>query len=62
MRYAASDDAKTEDRGYLHAYALRFTLNGELFSFVCLPDEGERFLSHECIQQLTLWSEPWALF
>jgi len=62
IRYAASDDAKTEDRGYLHAYALRFTLNGKLFSFVCLPDAGERFLSHECEQQLSSWSEPWALF
>ena len=62
IRYAASDDAKTEERGYLHAYALRFTLNGELFSFVCLPDAGERFLSDECVQQLSLWSEPWTLF
>lgn len=62
MRYAASDDAKTEERGYLHAYALCFTLDGEDFSFVCPPDSGERFLSHECKQQLSLWSEPWELF
>jgi tRNA pseudouridine32 synthase/23S rRNA pseudouridine746 synthase len=62
MRYAAADDAKTEERGYLHAYGLRFTLDGETFSFVCPPDAGERFTSHECEQQISIWSEPWALF
>jgi tRNA pseudouridine32 synthase / 23S rRNA pseudouridine746 synthase len=62
IRYAASDDAKTEERGYLHAYALRFALNGEHFSFVCPPHRGERFLSKECEEQISLWSEPWALF
>ena len=61
-RYAASEEAKMEERGYLHAYALRFELNGEAFSFVCPPDAGERFLSTECQTQLSLWSEPWVLF
>lgn len=62
IRYAASDEAKQEDRGYLHAYALRFTLEGEVFSFVSAPDSGERFLSDECRQQLGMWSAPWELF
>lgn len=62
MRYAATDDAKTEDRGYLHAYALRFTLNGEAFSFVCPPETGGRFVSIECRGQVSLWSQPWELF
>lgn len=61
-RYAASDDARKEDRGYLHAYALRFTLNGEAFAFVVSPDEGERFKSEECIKQLLVWNEPWKMF
>lgn len=61
-RYAASDEAKKEDRGYLHAYALRFVLKDEPFSFVSPPDEGERFLSTECKNQLVTWSEPWTMF
>ncbi|MCI4406511.1 MAG: TIGR01621 family pseudouridine synthase [Sulfuricurvum sp.] len=61
-RYAASDEARKEDRGYLHAYALRFTLNGEEFSFVVPPDEGERFMSAECTAQLKIWSRPWEQF
>ncbi len=61
-RYANADEAKTEERGYLHAYALRFRLDEEEFSFVCPPDNGERFLSDECVSQLALWSEPWDLF
>jgi len=61
-RYAQSDEARKEERGYLHAYALRFTLNSEEFAFVLPPDEGERFLSDECKRQLELWSKPWELF
>jgi len=62
MRYAASDEARKEDRGYLHAYALRFRLDDEVFSFVSPPDEGERFISSECREQLHLWNHPWELF
>lgn len=61
-RYAQADDARKEDRGYLHAYALRFRLNGEDFSFVLPPDEGERFISTACIEQLATWNKPWELF
>lgn len=61
-RYAQADEARKEDRGYLHAYALRFVLNGEGFEFVSPPDEGERFVSTECIKQLELWNKPWELF
>ncbi len=61
-RYAQSDEARKEERGYLHAYALRFTLNGEVFKFVIPPDEGERFLSEECKNQLITWNKPWEQF
>jgi tRNA pseudouridine32 synthase/23S rRNA pseudouridine746 synthase len=61
-RYAQADAARTEDRGYLHAYALRFTLHGEDFAFVSPPDEGERFVSAECIAQLEQWAQPWKYF
>lgn len=61
-RYAQSDEARKEERGYLHAYALRFDLNGEAFEFVAPPDKGERFVSTECKAQLELWSHPWEQF
>lgn len=61
-RYAACEDAKKEDRGYLHAYALRFVLKGEGFDFVSPPNEGERFVSSECKTQLAHWNKPWELF
>ena len=61
-RYAQSDEARKEERGYLHAYALRFRLNGEVFEFVVPPEEGERFGSAECHTRLTLWNKPWELF
>lgn len=52
----------TADRGYLHAYALRFTLDGEAFCFLCPPDQGEHFLSpalQDCLRREA--SAPWAL-
>ncbi|KFN38760.1 MAG: RNA pseudouridine synthase [Sulfuricurvum sp. MLSB] len=61
-RYAQADEARKEDRGYLHAYALRFRLDGEEYRFVLPPDEGERFVSAECTGQLREWSQPWELF
>ena len=61
-RYAQADVARKEERGYLHAYALRFRLNSEEFSFVSSPDEGERFVSVECKTQLDAWNQPWELF
>jgi len=61
-RYAASDEARKEDRGYLHAYALRFSLYDEAFEFVSPPHEGERFVSAQCSKQLEQWNKPWELF
>ena len=62
VRYANADDAKTEDRAYLHAYALQFSLNGEEFSFVCPPSDGERFLSDEAKGAVGNWKKPWEFF
>jgi tRNA pseudouridine32 synthase/23S rRNA pseudouridine746 synthase len=62
IRYANSTEAQKEERGYLHAYALRFEFKGKAFTFTCKPDEGERFLSAECQQQINQWAEPWDFF
>jgi len=61
-RYAASEEAKKEDRGYLHAYALKFTLDAKEFSFICEPTEGQRYNSAECKNQILIWDKPWELF
>jgi tRNA pseudouridine32 synthase/23S rRNA pseudouridine746 synthase len=62
IRYANADEAKKEDRGYLHAFALAFKLNEDEFSFVLQPDFGERFLSDETQQKIELYSKPWEFF
>ncbi|MDP3300514.1 MAG: pseudouridine synthase [Sulfuricurvum sp.] len=62
VRYANADEARKEDRGYLHAYALRFSLYDEAFEFVSPPDEGERFISQECKTHLQQWLQPWSQF
>jgi len=62
IRYANADDARKEDRGYLHAYALRFHFKDELYSFTCKPDEGERYLSLTCNDILKQFTEPWNAF
>ena len=61
-RYAQADEARCEERGYLHAYALRFVYEGEEFSFINAPISGERFLTQEFSTQLLEWQEPWSLF
>lgn len=61
-RYQAVEQAKQEDRGYLHAYALRFELFGEHFAFVCPPTEGQRFVSDAFKVQCAAWNEPWKMF
>lgn len=61
-RYAQADEAKQEDRGYLHAYALQFSLFEQAYEFVCPPSIGERFLTPACQQALETWSQPWDQF
>jgi len=61
-RYAAAEEARQEDRGYLHAYALKFQFDGEAFSFVLPPLEGERYTSAEMKDRLKEWNEPWRMF
>ena len=50
------------DRGYLHAYALSFPLDGERLQFVCAPDQGLLFSDaalHDYLQQQPPWTLPW---
>ncbi|WFE68492.1 TIGR01621 family pseudouridine synthase [Thiomicrospira sp. R3] len=61
-RYQAVQQAEQEDRGYLHAYALRFELFGEHYAFVCPPSDGKRFVNDNFRLQCAAWSQPWTLF
>ncbi len=58
IRYADSNQARQVDRGYLHAFALRFTLLGVVYQFV-QPPTGQAFLTLECQAIIKRWQEPW---
>lgn len=49
------------DRGYLHAWAVRFTFDGETVELICPPSEGAAFADPMLQQQLTTLGSPWAL-
>ncbi|WP_426417255.1 TIGR01621 family pseudouridine synthase [Aestuariirhabdus sp. LZHN29] len=60
-RYADRAEADGSDRGYLHAYALRFEWQGESLSFVLPPALGAEFQQPGCREQIAQWSAPWEL-
>lgn len=62
IRYANADEAKEEDRGYLHAYVLKFVFKNENFTFIAKPNRGERFLSQMYHDTLEAYEKPWELF
>ncbi|WP_299014970.1 TIGR01621 family pseudouridine synthase [uncultured Photobacterium sp.] len=49
------------DRGYLHAFALRFPYKGELQQFVSIPEQGELWHVAEVQDALQEWQSPWSL-
>lgn len=54
--------AETADRVYLHAYALCFCYNGQLYQYRQLPSAGLLFQNAAVVQQLQCqWHEPWSL-
>ncbi|KLV09074.1 pseudouridine synthase [Photobacterium aquae] len=60
----AGDDiygCEASDRGYLHAYALRFPYQGQWLTFVCPPDNGSLWQREETQLALAEWAEPWGL-
>jgi tRNA pseudouridine32 synthase/23S rRNA pseudouridine746 synthase len=49
------------DRGYLHAYTLKFSYLDKIYHFFSSPSEGEFYLSPSVTEQLTQLTEPWLL-
>lgn len=62
--YSSTEKSKTSltiDRGYLHAYALRFKFLDQQYEFVLPPIEGESFQSDNFNKQLEKVKQPWLL-
>tara|TARA_R110000737_G_scaffold27765_3_gene46342 strand:- start:69 stop:773 length:705 start_codon:yes stop_codon:yes gene_type:complete len=57
------NSASNSDRGYLHAFALSFTLNNQPYQYYLAPSTGNVFKQSstlEVIKQLTPpWQQPW---
>ena len=57
------NSASNSDRGYLHAFALSFTLNKQQYQYCLAPSTGNVFKQSstlEVIKQLTPpWQQPW---
>ena len=49
------------DRGYLHAYALRFNFLGKIYQYTLPCDEGEYYLAPNVKNRLTELEQPWML-
>lgn len=49
------------DRGYLHAYALRFKFKATHYEFILPADEGEYFSKDKVNKQLNSLGQPWLL-
>lgn len=62
QRYASAEEARQCDRGYLHAWALKFNWQGEEVECNVLPKEGESFQSASFLSCLHDWQNPWEEF
>lgn len=49
------------DRGYLHAFVLKFEFLGEIYQCISPPSEGELFLSDHIQEQIKKLNKPWLL-
>ncbi|NAW88341.1 TIGR01621 family pseudouridine synthase [Photobacterium halotolerans] len=47
------------DRGYLHAFALQFTFQGQVWRFVCVPEQGSLWQVAQVQAALSGWATPW---
>jgi len=59
--YHKKEEDKKYDRGYLHSYALRFTLHGKMYEFEHRPESGEFFLDEAFLLHIKKCVHPWEL-
>lgn len=62
IRYSDAHEANLSDRGYLHAFAIQFTLYNEFHQFIQPPEEGDVFLKATTKQLIINWQRPWDHF
>lgn len=59
------NSGNASDRGYLHAFALRFEFNNQSYEFVCDPRNsallGEKWNDEITSQGIEAWLKPWEL-
>ncbi len=53
--------ASTQDRGYLHAFALKFELAGQSYHYILPPTTGQYYLEKSAVKQMNTINEPWLL-
>ncbi len=53
--------AETPDRGYLHAWQLNFSLDGQPYVFRADPQQGELFLQESVVTAIKALGEPGAM-
>ena len=61
LYYKTSTQRDNVDRGYLHSYALIFSLNDETFRFVCKPRVGLFFTCESFRTAIKEYEKPWDL-
>lgn len=49
------------DRGYLHAFALRFTLNNKQYQYCLTPNNGNVFTNASTLEVINKMTPPWQL-
>jgi len=55
--YSTSDS----DRGYLHAFALRFKLNNQEFHYCLMPTDGKEYILEQAKLKIETLTTPWLL-
>ncbi|MBN1980904.1 MAG: TIGR01621 family pseudouridine synthase [Chitinivibrionales bacterium] len=56
-----TDGSTIQQRGYLHAFCLRFPLEGKDYSYICPPDNGFYFLQDVFNKTFQQFCHPWEL-
>jgi tRNA pseudouridine32 synthase/23S rRNA pseudouridine746 synthase len=55
------NNSSIADRGYLHAYALQFSLRGQCFQYQLVPNKGSEYLMATTQAHITTLKAPWSL-
>lgn len=61
VRYQDKVAAESYDRGYLHAFGLKFEFGGESYEFGSMPLVGELFTNNDFNEAIVEYKSPWLL-